>query len=94
MVESAVSLGCGTISTGAHFLPGICVAQRQSMEYARGQYFRLAAAAGFTTIDFHDWFNNQNIRSVTVAEWNWHSNAKGQKVIADKLCRALRDQFL
>jgi D-alanyl-lipoteichoic acid acyltransferase DltB (MBOAT superfamily) len=58
---------------------------------AMAQHLRLAEVAGFTTIDLHDWFNNQNIRSVTVAEWDLHPNAEGQKVIADKLYSALRD---
>jgi hypothetical protein len=54
-------------------------------------HLRLAQQAGLSTIDLHDWFENQDIKRITVAEWDWHPNAEGQKLIASRLYDALQN---
>lgn len=56
------------------------------------RHLRMAEEAGFTTIDLHDWFKGQDIKRVTVADWDWHPNVRGQQLIANKLYTALLDK--
>jgi hypothetical protein len=46
---------------------------------------RLAQEVGFTTIDLSDVYNGYNMETLIVAEWDRHPNAKGHRLMADRL---------
>jgi hypothetical protein len=46
---------------------------------------RDAEKAGFKILDLSDVFENHDVKSLHVAEWDWHPNAKGHKLIANRL---------
>jgi hypothetical protein len=53
---------------------------------------RLGLDAGFVTIDLSDWPAHEDVKSLQVAEWDWHPNVKGHSLIAKKLYQALREK--
>jgi hypothetical protein len=52
----------------------------------------MAEEAGFITLDLADVYDNQDIGSVIVAEWDRHPNAKGNQLIAARLFKALQEK--
>jgi hypothetical protein len=52
----------------------------------------LANEAGFVTLDLSDAYANQDVDSLVVAYWDKHPNAKGHRLIADYLYRALQEK--
>jgi hypothetical protein len=50
-----------------------------------------AAKAGFIVLNLSDVYGNQDLRTLWLAEWDWHPNAKGHGLIADRLYEALRE---
>lgn len=50
---------------------------------------RLAAAAGFIVIDLSDVFAGEELASIRLAEWDDHPNARGHRLIADRLYEAV-----
>jgi D-alanyl-lipoteichoic acid acyltransferase DltB (MBOAT superfamily) len=55
-------------------------------------HVRLAQEAGFVTISLDNWFENQDMKYLVLADWDMHPNAEGHKLIANKLYEALRDK--
>jgi alginate O-acetyltransferase complex protein AlgI len=53
---------------------------------------RLALDAGFVTIDLSDWAAHEDVKSLQEAEWDWHPNVNGHRLIAEKLYGALRER--
>ncbi len=53
---------------------------------------RLAEEAGFIIVSLADLYENQNVDTLAVAEWDLHPNAKGHKLIADRLYDLLREK--
>ena len=53
---------------------------------------RLALDAGFATIDLSDWPAHEDVKSLQSAEWDRHPNAKGHRLIAEKVYEALREK--
>jgi hypothetical protein len=53
------------------------------------QFMGLAQQAGFEILDVSDAFANQDISTLRVAPWDWHPNARGHKLLADRLYEAL-----
>lgn len=45
--------------------------------------------AGFTVIDLSQVYSDQDVDSILLAPWDWHPNAAGHRVIADKMYQAL-----
>jgi hypothetical protein len=52
----------------------------------------LAEEAGFVVLDLSRIYENQDVASLIVAEWDKHPNAKGSRLIADSLYQALREK--
>lgn len=53
-------------------------------------HVRLAKEAGFIVLNLCDVYSNQDVKSCQVAEWDTHPNAKGHRLIADRLYEILR----
>ena len=51
--------------------------------------FQVAKEAGFIVINLIDVYKNQDIKSLRVADWDTHPNAKAHALIAAKLYEAL-----
>ncbi len=49
------------------------------------ELFRLARAANFIIIDLTDVYQKEDIPSLWLTEWDHHPNAKGHKLLADRL---------
>jgi len=49
----------------------------------------IARAAGFTVIDLSDIYEGQDIETIRLAEWDDHPNAKGHRLVADRLFAAI-----
>lgn len=49
------------------------------------EVMQLAKDAGFMTIDLTGLWDNCDVQSLRVAEWDWHFNAKGHRILADRL---------
>jgi hypothetical protein len=49
----------------------------------------IAQEAGFMTIDLSDLYEGQDISTLIVADWDKHPNARGHRLIADRLYQAL-----
>jgi hypothetical protein len=52
---------------------------------------RVAQAAGFMVINLCDVYERQKKDYVRLAPWDHHPNARGHRLIADRLYQALRD---
>jgi hypothetical protein len=52
----------------------------------------MAEQAGFTILDLSRVYDNQEIGSIIVAEWDLHPNAKGNQLIASRLYEALLEK--
>lgn len=50
---------------------------------------QIAKDAGFVTIDLSTIFDDQDVTTLIVAEWDKHPNAKGHQLIANRLYQAL-----
>lgn len=50
---------------------------------------RMAEEAGFIVLDLSDVYDNHDIDSIRLTAWDWHSNAIGQQLIADRLYETL-----
>ena len=50
---------------------------------------KTAAAAGFIVIDLSDVFDGQDLASIRLADWDDHPNAKGHRLIAERLFAAV-----
>lgn len=50
---------------------------------------RTASAAGFIVIDLSDVFDGEDIATIRLAEWDDHPNAKGHRLIAERLYTAI-----
>ncbi len=55
----------------------------------KNQLLRLAEEAGFITLDLSNTFENQEVASIIVAEWDKHPNTIGHRLIAEHLYDAL-----
>jgi hypothetical protein len=53
---------------------------------------RMAAAAGFIVIDLSDVYAGEPLEVIRLAEWDEHPNAKGHRLIADKLYAAIESR--
>jgi len=53
---------------------------------------RLAEEAGFVVLDLSDAYENQDEESVVVAYWDKHPNAKGHRLIAERLYQAILEK--
>jgi D-alanyl-lipoteichoic acid acyltransferase DltB (MBOAT superfamily) len=51
---------------------------------------RIAEAAGFVVVDLSEMYKNEDIKSMRVAEWDNHPNARGHQLIATRLYEVLR----
>jgi hypothetical protein len=52
----------------------------------------LAEESGFTVLNLADAYENQDVDSLVVAYWDKHPNAKGHRLIAERLYQALREK--
>lgn len=68
------------------FLPQV---QPGSWDEETPETLRIAAAAGFTVIDLSDVFAGETLGNIRLAEWDDHPNAKGHRLIADRLYEAI-----
>ncbi len=64
------------------FLPQV---QEGSWDEETAETLRIAAAAGFIVIDLSDVFAGQKIETIRLAEWDDHPNAKGHRLVAERL---------
>jgi len=55
------------------------------------RFMGFAREAGFKIIDISDAYENHDTDLLRVAEWDWHPNAEGHRLLADRLYKALRD---
>jgi hypothetical protein len=46
---------------------------------------QIAQAAGFVMIDLQDVYRGQKVESIRLADWDHHPNARGHRVIAERL---------
>ena len=53
---------------------------------------RLAAESGFIVLDLSDAYENQDEETLVVAYWDKHPNAKGHRLIAERLYQALQEK--
>jgi D-alanyl-lipoteichoic acid acyltransferase DltB (MBOAT superfamily) len=53
---------------------------------------RIAAEAGFVIVDLADVYRGEDPAAVRLAEWDEHPNARGHRLIAERLYAALQDQ--
>ncbi|NJN43815.1 MAG: hypothetical protein HC806_03120 [Anaerolineae bacterium] len=58
-------------------------------EETKNKLINTASDAGFFTIDLSDIYTGQDIRQITVAEWDLHPNRNGHMLIAENLYKAL-----
>jgi D-alanyl-lipoteichoic acid acyltransferase DltB (MBOAT superfamily) len=68
------------------FLPQV---QAGSWDEETPETLRIAAAAGFIVIDLSDVFAGHSIESIRLAEWDDHPNAKGHRLVAERLYDAI-----
>lgn len=54
------------------------------------RFIRLAQEAGVAIIDLSGAYENQQSELLRVAEWDWHPNAEGHRLLADQLYKALQ----
>jgi D-alanyl-lipoteichoic acid acyltransferase DltB (MBOAT superfamily) len=47
--------------------------------------------AGFTVIDLADVYSGEDLRSLWLVSWDYHPNARGHEIIAERLHRALHE---
>jgi D-alanyl-lipoteichoic acid acyltransferase DltB (MBOAT superfamily) len=71
------------------FLPAL---ETPVLPEERAKLFNLAEDAGFVIVDLSDVYQNQDISSIIVAEWDKHPNAKGHALIAEHLYQALQQK--
>jgi hypothetical protein len=50
---------------------------------------QIAKEAGFIVIDLSDVFDGEDLESIRLAEWDDHPNAKGHRLVADRLYQAI-----
>lgn len=53
---------------------------------------RLAEAVGFAMVSLADIYKNEDIAAIRLAEWDEHPNARGHRLIADRLYAALQEK--
>ncbi|QXD16171.1 hypothetical protein GQ464_004250 [Rhodocaloribacter litoris] len=53
---------------------------------------KLAHEAGFVTIKLEGVYKGEEVSSIIVAPWDWHPNAKGHALVADRLYQELLKQ--
>ncbi len=53
---------------------------------------RLAEESGFIVLDLSDAYNNQDVEALVVAYWDKHPNARGHRLIAERLLEALLEK--
>jgi len=61
-------------------------------EEVKVQLSDMAEEAGFIVLDLSDVYENQDIESIIVAEWDRHPNVEGNQLIALRLYEALREK--
>lgn len=67
------------------------VVHKLEKDAERDAYFMgVARENGFDIIDISDAYENQNKDSLRVAEWDWHPNAEGHRLLAVRLYQALQ----
>jgi hypothetical protein len=54
------------------------------------QFMDIAKAAGFAIVDISDAYENYPVETLRVAEWDMHPNAKGHRLLADRLYEAMQ----
>jgi hypothetical protein len=54
------------------------------------RFMRCAKEAGVAMINISHAYENHQSDSLRVAEWDWHPNAEGHRLLADRLYKALR----
>ena len=52
----------------------------------------LAEESGNIVLNLADAYENQDVESLVVAYWDKHPNAKGHRLIAERLYQALREK--
>ncbi len=70
------------------FIPALETAYEQEEVTSLAQ---LATDAGFTVVDISDVYDNHDEAEIVVAEWDKHPNARGHRLIAERLYQALQD---
>jgi len=68
------------------FLPTL----EDTTDAASSGLLALARQADFTILDLSGLYANKEKESLIVAAWDWHPNAQGHRLIADRLYRALQ----
>ena len=63
--------------------------KRQADTEEADTHLQLAEEAGFTVLDLSDVFAGQAAEDIRLAEWDFHPNAKGHQLIADRLYQEL-----
>jgi hypothetical protein len=48
----------------------------------------LAEQAGFPIVDLRDYYAGRDVRAIRLADWDYHPNAEGHRLIADQLYQA------
>ena len=51
---------------------------------------QLAEKAGFVVLDLSDVYKGQDVYSILLESWDWHPNARGHLMIAQRLYEALK----
>ncbi|NUO81819.1 hypothetical protein HUU05_17245, partial [candidate division KSB1 bacterium] len=68
------------------------VVHKLQKDTERDAYFvGLARKHGFDIIDVSDAYDNQDKDALRVAAWDWHPNAEGHRLLADRLYMALHE---
>ncbi|MCG3119049.1 MAG: hypothetical protein ALAOOOJD_01377 [bacterium] len=68
------------------------VVHKLEKDAERDAYFMgVARENGFVIIDISDAYENQNKDSLRVAEWDWHPNAEGHRLLADRLYQTIQE---
>jgi lysophospholipase L1-like esterase len=57
---------------------------------AAARQVQLAEEAGFVVLDMADVYKGQDIDSILLESWDWHPNARGHLLIAQRLYEALK----
>jgi hypothetical protein len=55
---------------------------------------RIAAEAGFTTLDLNGVYGNRHWKKLAIAEWDGHPNIEGHQLIANRLYDLIRDKSI